>query len=74
MHLGGSIEGIRARYKMKRANCHLPLILEETKEEKDQGVLITNDIKSSADIAAAVNEVDKILGLTRCHSRAWTYQ
>jgi len=44
MHLGGASQETRVRYEMKRPNGPSPQILEETKEEKDLGMVI---LKSS---------------------------
>ena len=65
MHLGGSFQETRVRHKMKRPNGQSPQIIEETYEENDLGVLISNNLKSSAHIAAAVKKANKILGLIR---------
>lgn len=70
MHLGGSNHECGVKYEMKRPNGQLPQILDETKEEKDLGVWISNNLKSSAHIAAAVNKANQILGLIR---RSFTY-
>ena len=58
MHLGGSFQETRVSYEMKCPNGQSPHTIEETKEEK---VLISNNLKSSAHIAAAVNKANKIL-------------
>jgi len=55
---------------MKHPNGQSPQILEETKEEKYLGVLISNNLKTSAHIAAVVNKVNQIRGLIR---RSLTY-
>jgi len=70
MHLEGASQETRVRYEMKRPNGQSPQTLEETKEEKDLGVLISNILKSSAHIAAAVYKANIILGLIR---RSFTY-
>jgi len=70
MHLGGASQEIRVTYEMKSTNGQLPQILEETNERKDLGVVISNNLKASAHIAAAVNKANKILGLIR---RSFTF-
>jgi len=49
-------------YSLLHPNGQSPQILEETKEEKDLRVVISNSLKSSAHIAAAANKANKILG------------
>jgi hypothetical protein len=47
-----------------------PITKEETKEEKDLGVLISNTLKSSAHVAMADSKVNQVLGMIR---RSFTY-
>ena len=70
MHLDGSCQETRVRYEMKRPYDQSPQIIEETKGEKDLGVLISNNLKSSAHIAAAVDKTNELLGLIR---QSFTY-
>jgi len=65
IHLGEASQENTVRYEMKRPNGQSPHILDETKEEKDLGVVIRNNLKSSAHIAAAVNKANKLLRLIR---------
>jgi len=46
MHHGGVSQETRLRYEINRPNGQSPEILEETKEEKYLGVLISNNLKS----------------------------
>jgi len=63
VHLGGLIPETSFRCEMKCSNVQSPQILKETKEERDLGVLISNNFKSSPHIAAAaVNMANQILG------------
>lgn len=61
---------VMGQYQMKRPDDPFPQILQETKEEKDLGVVISNTLKASAHIAAAVNKANQLLGLIR---RSFTY-
>ena len=63
MHLGGRHNN-HAKYFMKGR------VLEETVEEKDLGVWISNDLKFTTHIAKSVSKANQILGLIR---RSFTY-
>ena len=62
MHLGGN-RNSHAKYFMKGS-------VQETVEEKDLGVWISNDLKFSTHVAKSVNKANQVLGLIR---RSFTY-
>ena len=63
MHLGGSHNN-HVKYYMKGN------VLQETVEEKDLGVWVSNDLKFSTHVAKSVNKANQVLGLIR---RSFTY-
>jgi Reverse transcriptase (RNA-dependent DNA polymerase)/Endonuclease-reverse transcriptase len=67
MHIGG--KGVSGQYVMKTETFG-EQILEETSQEKDLGIWITNTLKPSTHIAHAVNKANQLLGLIR---RSFTY-
>ena len=65
MHLGGNAKTPRFKYFINGIE------LEVVKEEKDLGVLISNNLKSSAHCDSVVKKANKMLGLIK---RSFTYK
>ena len=67
MHIGS--KGDSGKYKMK-TDTGGEHILQETSEEKDLGIWISNTLKPSTHVAHAVKKANQLLGLIR---RSFTY-
>jgi len=58
MHIGHSNSG----YKCLMDNQYL----QEVNDEKDLGIMITNDLKSAAQVVIACKKASRALGMIRC--------
>jgi hypothetical protein len=67
MHIGKN--RVAGHYKMK-AGTNGEQVLEESTQEKDLGIWVTNNLKSSTHVAHSVNKANQLLGLVR---RTFTY-
>ena len=60
MHIGNSNKNFK--YYMDKKE------LEKVQEEKDLGVLITNDLKAPSQCVQACNKANKVLGMIHCRT------